>query len=159
MSTLHNKVLFPGSFDPFTKGHADLVERGLQLFDHVVIAIGYNENKAGWIPVEERVKALKALYAGDSRVTVESYFCLTTDFARQCGAAAILRGIRSVKDYEYEMQLADVNRQISGIETVLLFAAPQLSSVSSSVVRELAHFGKDIKSFLPEGLHYSEQKK
>lgn len=158
MSTQPRRVLFPGSFDPFTKGHANLVERGLQLFDHVVIAVGYNEQKQGWIPVQKRVEALKALYAGDSRVTVESYSCLTADFAKQCGATAILRGIRSVKDYEYEAQMADVNKQLTGIETVLLFAAPQLSSISSSVVRELAHFGKDIKPFLPEGLHYTDKK-
>ena len=142
MSTRHNKVIFPGSFDPYTKGHADLVERGLQLFDHIVIGVGYNENKAGWIPVEERVKALKALYACDFRITVESYTCLTTDFARQCGATAILRGIRTLLDFEYEKQLADVNKQLSGIETILLFSDPQYSSVSSSMVRELAHFGK-----------------
>ena len=151
-------VLFPGSFDPFTKGHANLVERGLQLFDHVVIAVGYNEQKQGWIPVQKRVEALKALYAGDSRVTVESYYCLTVDFAKQCGATAILRGIRTATDYEYEMQLADLNKQLSGIETVLLFADSQLSSVSSSIVRELAHFGKDITPFLPEGLYYSNGK-
>ena len=158
MSTQPRRVLFPGSFDPFTKGHANLVVRGLQLFDHVVIAVGYNEQKQGWIPVQKRVEALKTLYAGDSRVTVESYSCLTADFAKQCGATAILRGIRSVKDYEYEAQMADVNKQLTGIETVLLFAAPQLSSISSSVVRELAHFGKDIKPFLPEGLHYTDKK-
>ena len=151
-------LLFPGSFDPFTKGHADIVERGLQLFDSIVIAVGYNENKEGWIPVEERVRALKALYANEPRVTVESYTGLTVDFAKQCGAVAILRGIRSVKDYEYEMQLADMNKQLSGIETLLFFANPQYSSISSSMVRELAHFGKEIRSFLPEGLHYADKK-
>jgi len=144
MSTQPERVLFPGSFDPFTKGHANLVERALQLFGHVIIGIGFNEQKPGWIPVEERVEALRNLYAHD--------------FARQCGATAILRGIRSVKDYEYEMQLADVNRQLTGIDTILLFADPQLSSVSSSVVRELVHFGKDIRPFLPEGLDYTYRK-
>lgn len=160
MSTQHRGglVLFPGSFDPFTKGHADIVKRGLQIFDHVIIGVGFNENKTGWIPIEERVKALKDLYATEPRVTVESYSCLTVDFARQCGASAILRGIRTVSDYEYEMQLADVNRQLAGIETLLLFADPHYSSVSSSMVRELAHFGKDVQSFLPEGLHYSDKK-
>ena len=158
MSTQPERVLFPGSFDPFTKGHANLVERALQLFGYVIIGIGFNEQKPGWIPVEERVEALRNLYAHEPRVTVDSYSGLTVDFARQCGAAAILRGIRSVKDYEYEMQLADVNRQLTGIDTILLFAAPQLSSVSSSVVRELVHFGKDIRPFLPEGLDYTYKK-
>lgn len=160
MNTPSNQrvLLFPGSFDPFTKGHANLVERGLQLSDHVIIAIGFNEQKPGWLPVQERVDALRKLYANEPKVTVESYSGLTVDFAQQCGAKVILRGVRSVKDYEYEMQLADVNRQLSGIETILLFADPQLSAVSSSIVRELAHFGKDIKPFLPEGLHYTDKK-
>lgn len=157
MNTQPKKVIFPGSFDPFTKGHADLVARALQIFDQVVVAIGYNEHKPGWIPVQERVDALKALYAKEPRVTVESYSCLTIDFAKQCGATAILRGIRTVADYEYEMQLADVNKQLSGIETLLLFANPQYSSVSSSMVRELTHFGKDIQPFLPIGLHYDKK--
>ena len=157
MSTQPKKVIFPGSFDPFTKGHADLVARALQIFDQVVVAIGYNEHKPGWIPVQERVDALKALYANEPRVTVESYTGLTVDFAKQCGATAILRGIRTVADYEYEMQLADVNKQLSGIETLLLFANPQYSSVSSSMVRELTHFGKDIQPFLPIGLHYDKK--
>ena len=146
-------LLFPGSFDPFTKGHADLVERALQLFDQVVVAVGYNEHKPGWIPVKERVEALQALYASEPRVTVKSYSCLTADFARQCGAIAILRGVRTTADYEYEMQMADANRQLSGIETLLLFANPKYAFVSSSLVREFAHFGKDIREFLPKGLH------
>ena len=145
------RVLFPGSFDPFTLGHANLVERALALFDEVVIAVGINEQKAGWIPAEERVRALKDLYKDSARVRVESYTGLTTDFAHSIGAKAILRGVRTVKDYEYEMQMADINRQQTGIETVFLFAAPQLAAISSSVVRELAHFGKDIRGFLPKG--------
>ena len=144
-------VLFPGSFDPFTLGHANLVERALGLFDEVVIAVGVNEQKPGWIPADERVRALRDLYKINTRVRVESYTELTVDFARAIGATAILRGLRSVKDYEYELSMADVNRQLSGIETVILFADPELAAISSSVVRELAHFGKDIKPFLPEG--------
>lgn len=142
--------LFPGSFDPFTLGHADIVKRALALFDSIIIAVGYNEHKAGWIPVDERVRTISQLYKDEPRISVESYSCLTVDFAREKGAAAILRGIRSVKDYEYELQIADVNRQLAGIETVLLFADPKLASISSSVVRELAHFGKDISEFLPQ---------
>ena len=144
-------LLFPGSFDPFTAGHADLVERALQLFDEVVIAVGVNEQKAGWIPAEERVRALKGLYKDNTRVRVESYTGLTVDFARSIGAKAILRGVRTMKDFEYEMQMADVNRQLTGIDTVVLFAAPHLAAISSSLVRELAHFGKDIREFLPQG--------
>ena len=144
-------VLFPGSFDPFTLGHCNLVERALKLFDEVIIAVGVNEQKAGWIPADERVRALRALYKEESRVRVESYSGLTTDFAAAIGATAILRGVRSVKDFEYEQQMADINRRLTGIDTVCLFADPQMAAISSSVVRELAHFGKDIKPFLPEG--------
>lgn len=158
MSNDKRIAIFPGSFDPFTIGHANLVERGLQLFDELTIAVGYNESKAGWIPTEERVDALRALYAGNARVHVESYSCLTIDFAKQVGARAILRGVRNVKDYEYELQIADINRQLTGIETVLLPALPQLANISSSVVRELSHFGKDISQFLPQDLKYKHIK-
>lgn len=144
-------ILFPGSFDPFTRGHANLVERALRLFDEVVIAIGINEQKTGWIPVEERVRSLREYYKDQARVRIESYSGLTTDFAHSIGAKAILRGVRSVQDFEYEQQMADVNRQLTGIDTVLLMAEPQLAAVSSSIIRELAHFGKDITTFLPEG--------
>ena len=143
------QVLFPGSFDPFTLGHADIVQRALGLFDEVVVAVGYNEQKKGWMPVEERVEAIRKLYKDEPRVWVESYTGLTVDFAREKGITAIVRGVRTTADFEYEMQLADVNRQLTGIETVLLPASPQLASLSSSVVRELASFGHDVSAFLP----------
>ena len=143
------KVLFPGSFDPFTLGHADIVRRALGLFDEVVVAVGYNEQKKGWMPVEERVEAIRKLYKDEPRVRVESYTGLTVDFAREKGITAIVRGVRTTADFEFEMQLADVNRQLTGIETILFPASPQLASLSSSVVRELAHFGHDVSAFLP----------
>lgn len=142
-------VLFPGSFDPFTLGHADIVKRALALFDEVVIAIGYNEQKNGWKPVEERVASIKKIYADEPRIKVESYTGLTADFAKERGINAIIRGVRTTKDFEYEMQMADVNRQLTGIETILLPASPQFASLSSSLVRELAHFGHDVSTFLP----------
>ena len=143
------KGLFPGSFDPFTLGHADVVKRALGIFDEIVIAVGYNENKTGWMPVEERVNAIRKLYADEPRVIVESYTGLTVDYAKERGITTIIRGVRTTADFEFEMQLADVNRQLTGIETVLLPASPQLASLTSSVVRELAHFGRDISPFLP----------
>ena len=142
-------VLFPGAFDPFTLGHDDIVRRALCVFDEVLIAVGYNEQKAGWMPVEERTRAIERLYADEPRVTVESYTGLTVDFARERGVAAIIRGVRTTADFEYEMQMADVNRQLTGIETILLPASPQFASLSSSVVRELAHFHHDVSRFLP----------
>lgn len=146
---LRRLALFPGSFDPFTKGHADIVTRALALFDEVIVAVGYNEQKPGWKPVEERVEKIRQLYADEPRVKVESYKGLTADFAKEKGVSAIVRGARTVADFEYELQMADVNKQLTGIETVLLPASPQLASLSSSVVRELAHFGQDISAFLP----------
>ncbi len=148
-------VLFPGSFDPFTLGHADLVERALRIFPRVVVAVGYNEHKRGWIPVEERVRALQAFYAHEPKVEIVSYTGLTVDVAKELGVQCILRGVRSTKDYEYELDIADINRRLSGIETIVLFAEPHLSSLSSSVVRELAHFGRDISAWLPQALKYN----
>ena len=148
-------ALFPGSFDPFTRGHADIVRRGLRLFDHIFIAVGVNEQKHGWIPVEERVRALREFYKDEARISVVSYSTLTVDFARELGAQYILRGLRTHKDYEYELQMADVNRQLApDIDTVVLFSDPELTTVSSSIVRELAHFGRNIGEWLPEGLVY-----
>lgn len=142
-------ALFPGSFDPFTLGHADIVGRALKLFDEIVVAVGCNEQKQGWQPVEERVAAIRKLYKDEPRIRVESYTGLTVDFAKAQGAAAIVRGVRTMADFEYEMQMADVNRRLTGIETLLLPASPELASLSSTVVRELARFGRDISPFLP----------
>lgn len=142
-------VIFPGSFDPFTIGHAAIAERALKVFGKVVIAVGYNEHKDGWMPIEQRVESIRRLYAAEPRIEVVSYTGLTTTIAQQVGAKAILRGVRTMQDYEYEQQMAEVNRQLTGIETVLLFADPSMAHVSSSIVRELSHFGQDITPFLP----------
>ena len=146
---MKRKVLFPGSFDPFTLGHADIVKRALKMFDEVVIAVGYNEQKAGWMPIEERVASIRKLYTDEPRIKVESYSGLTADFAQEHGITAIVRGIRTTADFEYELQMADINRQLTGVETILLPASPQFASLSSSIVRELAHFGHDVSAFLP----------
>ena len=148
-------VVFPGSFDPFTLGHANLVERALRIFDRVIIAVGYNVDKQGWIPVDERVRAVQELYLEESRVKVMSYNNLTVDFAKENNVGFILRGVRTMQDYEYERQMADINHTLDGIETVVLFTDNTLSGISSSTVRELHHFGRDIARFLPEGLKYN----
>lgn len=142
-------AIFPGSFDPFTIGHASIVERGLPLFDEIVIGVGVNENKRALYTSDRRVEAISRLYAHEPRVRVEAYDDLTVDFARRCGASFILRGLRSVKDFEYERDIANMNHRLTGIETVLLFTEPHYSSISSSVVRELIAFGKDVRDFLP----------
>ena len=145
-------ALFPGSFDPFTIGHASLVKRGLALADRIIIAVGINEKKQGYFPAKERLEAIRKLYADNSRVEVRSYQTLTTDLARETEADFILRGIRSVIDFEYEKTIADVNRTLTGIETIFLLAEPQYAHISSSAVRELLFFGKEVSAFLPEGM-------
>lgn len=142
--------IFVGSFDPFTIGHKSVVDRVLPLFDRVVIGVGVNERKQYMLTVEERVAAIRQLYAGDERVVVESYSDLTVDFAQRHGAQFVVKGVRNVRDFEYERDQADINRRLTGLETLLIYADPGLDSVSSSVVRELNHFGKDTSMFVPK---------
>lgn len=146
-----NKGLFVGSFDPFTIGHASIVRRALPLFDHIIIGVGVNERKKYMLDAEERVRRIKRLYADNPKIEVKAYSDLTIDFARREQATYIIKGVRSVKDFEYEREQADVNRLLSGVETIFLYAEPQLSSTSSTMVRELQHFGRDISEFLPKG--------
>lgn len=144
------KALYAGSFDPFTVGHQSIVDRALSLFDSVVIAIGDNSAKQALIPVEERRAAIEALYASDPRVEVIIYSGLTADVARTAGCTHLLRGVRSTQDFEYERQLADANRNISGLETVVLYTLPELGFVSSSLVRDLIKHGRQASEFLPK---------
>ena len=146
------RAIFPGTFDPFTVGHYSVVKRALTFMDEVIISIGINESKRTWFPTEKRLDMIRKLYADDPRVKVMAYDGLTIDFAIEQNAQVIIRGIRTVRDFEYEETIADVNRKLSGIETILLFTEPELTSISSSVVRELLSFGKDVSRFLPEGM-------
>lgn len=142
-------AIFPGSFDPFTIGHASIVRRGLEMFDKIVIGVGYNTNKRSFLSPEARVETIQKVYASESRVSVVAYSDLTADLARREGAGFVLRGIRSVKDFEYERDIAGINHRLSGVETVLLFTEPQYADISSTIVRELLAFGKDVSAFLP----------
>lgn len=142
--------IFVGSFDPFTIGHDSVVRRAVKLFDRLVIGVGVNESKRYMLPAEERVEAIRRLYSDDERISVEQYSDLTVDFARRMGAEFIVKGVRSVKDFEFERDQADINRRLTGIETVLLYAEPGMDCISSSVVRELTHFGRDCSMFLPK---------
>ena len=146
---MEKTALFAGTFDPYTIGHHSIVARSLEMFDKIVVAVGRNAGKNNLLDTEERVERIKRLYANEPRVEVASYEGLTTDFAKEQGACCLLRGIRSVKDFEYERDLADLNRTISGIETVLLISEPQYAAISSSAVRELMSYGKDVSKFLP----------
>lgn len=143
--------IFVGSFNPFTVGHDSIVRRALPLFDRLVIGVvGDHVAKPGLVPAQERVAAIAKLYKDEPAIEVKPYYGLAVDFARAENAHFIVKGVRSVKDFEYEREQADINRQLSGIETILLYSEPQLSSVSSSMVRELQHFGVDIEPFLPK---------
>ena len=142
--------IFVGSFNPFTVGHDSIVTRALPLFDRLVIGVvGDQVHKPDMPTAEERIKAISELYEGEPRIEVKPYYGLAVDFAKQEGAHFIIKGVRSVKDFEYEREQADINRMLSGIETILLYSEPQYSSVSSSMVRELEHFGVDTTIFLP----------
>lgn len=146
------RAIFPGTFDPFTTGHASIVRRALMFMDEIIIGIGVNEKKRTLLSTETRMEMIGRFYANEPRVTVAAYSDLTIDFAKRAEAGFIIRGIRSVKDFEYEESIADINRQLAGIETILLFTEPELTNISSSVVRELMSYGKDITRFLPEGM-------
>lgn len=144
-------ALFPGSFDPFTRGHQSIVDRTVAtIADRVIIAIGVNYSKKYSESVEARIEKLNQLYADNPRVEVISYEGLTIDCATAVGADFIVRGIRCVKDFEYERDIAEVNRRLTGIETVFLFTEPELAHISSTIARELKSYNKDITDYLPK---------
>ena len=142
-------AIFPGTFDPFTIGHNALVHRALQFVDELYIAIGINTEKRIMFSLEERMERIATLYKNEPRIHVVSYEGLTTNFAQSIGAQFIVRGVRSTIDFEYERNIADINRMLTGIDTLLLISEPEYAAISSSMVRELAHFGKDISKYLP----------
>lgn len=146
--------LFVGSFDPFTIGHAAIVKRALPLFDRIVIGVGVNEAKRYMFTADERVKAIANLYKAEGKICVTRYDDLTIDLARRERATYIIKGVRSAKDYEYEREQADINLRLGGVDTLLLYSEPQYASVSSSLVRELMHFGRDVSDFLPSELNH-----
>ena len=145
-------ALFPGTFDPFTIGHESLVRRGLTIMDKIIISIGVNESKKSYFSLDKRIEMIRNLYSDNPQVRVESYDTLTVDFAKKVGANYILRGIRSLNDFEYEKSIADMNRTISQIETFVLFTEPSLTHISSTLVRELLNYGHDVSEFIPKGI-------
>lgn len=147
-----SRAVCPGSFDPVTLGHLDVVERVSKLFDHVVVAVGNNPQKNSLFAPVERVAMLREACAGWPGVSVDLFDGLLVDYCRQHDVQAIAKGLRSVSDFENELQMAQMNRQLAGIDTVFVPTAPQWSYVSSSLVREVAVLGGDVMSFLPAGL-------
>lgn len=141
--------IFVGSFDPYTIGHHSIVMRALPLFDKIVIGVGVNERKQYMQSADVRLQNIRDIYRDEPKIEAKTYSDLTIDFAHREKADFIIKGVRSVKDFEYEREQADINRRIGNVETLLLYAEPQYESISSSLVRELIHFGKDVKQFLP----------
>lgn len=150
-------ALFAGSFNPFTIGHKSIADRTLAtLADRLIIGIGYNRDKHDPASLQERMETIRSIYSNDPRVEVRTYSSLTVEFARECGADFMVRGVRSVADFEYERSLADANLDLSGMETVLLLSLPQYSFISSSMVRELKAFGADVSKYLPQNPKHTE---
>lgn len=146
------RAIFPGSFDPFTIGHYDIVMRGLQLFDEIVIGIGRNSTKKETFPIREREMAIQKIFKDEPRVRVMIYDCLTVDFAKQQKSNFILRGIRCVSDFEYERNMAEANKQLGDIETIILYTRPEYAHISSTLVRDLYSYNKDVSAFVPNKL-------
>lgn len=142
-------AMFQGSFDPFTLGHESIVRRALPLFDEIVVAVVSNIAKQPFMSLESRMAFIKQIFAGEPRVRVVASDGLTVDVARQQGVSCLLRGVRMIQDFENEMHMAEINRRLGGIETVLLYTLPEFSHISSSIVRELYRYGQDVSAMLP----------
>ena len=146
-------AIFPGSFDPFTRGHAAIVEQALKIFDRVVVGIGDNIVKSGLLTTDARRRLVEDLYASEPRVDVKVYTGLTGEMARAEGASAIIRGVRNTTDFEYERTMEAANRRLfPGLVTVMLFTPPEVADISSSTVREIIRFGRSADEFMPEGI-------
>ena len=145
------KVLYPGSFDPITYGHMNIIEQACDLFDEIVVAVMYNSQKKTMFSAEEKVKLISELYKDNPKVKVVSSEGATIDLALQCDCKAIIRGLRSLTDFEYEIQMSQINRQLSknSVNTISLFAEKQFENISSSMVKEILRIGKDISLYVP----------
>ena len=150
---MERTAIFPGSFDPFTRGHAALVEEALHLFDRVVIGIGNNTSKQGLLRVENRKRLIDDIYRHNPRVEARIYTGLTGEFAEEVGACAIIRGVRNTTDFEYERTMEATNHRLyRGITTVMLFTPSPVADISSSTVREILSFGRSVAEFMPRGI-------
>ena len=146
-------AVFPGSFDPVTKGHESIVLRALPLFDTIIVAIGNNSTKSYMFPLEQRKQWLRETFAAHKQVTVEEYGGLTVDFCKQKSANYILRGIRNPGDYEFESNIAQMNKMMTpGIETIFMLTLPEHTAISSTIVRDILRHGGDAKQFIPSAI-------
>ena len=144
-------ALFPGSFDPVTKAHVDILRRSIGLFDKVVIGIGLNSTKPAFLDIETRKKMLKAVFADEARVEVDTYEGLTVEYCKKIGASYMIRGIRTVSDFEYEKAIAQMNHAlVPEIESIFIVSKPGYSSISSTIVRDILRNNGDVKQFIPK---------
>ncbi len=143
-------AIFPGSFDPFTNGHYDIVKRSIGLFDEIIISIGNNSNKKRYIPVEQMVAIIQDLFKDEEKLSAQSYKGLTADYAKTVGAQFLLRGLRNTTDFEYENTIAQANRHLNKeLETVFLITSPHLAAISSTIIREIHSYGGNVDEFIP----------
>lgn len=157
MSCKEKIAIFPGSFDPFTKGHESIINRGLGLFDKIIIGVGYNATKSSFFPLEKRIEWIQQLFADEPKIAVASYEGLTIDFAVKQQANYILRGLRTASDFEYERAIAQMNKTLSnGLESVFLLTTPELTPVTSTIVRDIIRHGGDASMFIPDKLNKSD---
>lgn len=147
-------AVFPGSFDPITIGHVDLVERSLQVFDRVIVAIGNNSSKKYHFPLEQRIRFIQEIFKQKDAVSVDTFDALTVDFCKNIDAKFILRGLRTTGDYDFEKTIAQLNKSLApDIETICLISRPELSHISSTIVREIISHGGDIKKFVHKAVY------
>jgi pantetheine-phosphate adenylyltransferase len=150
-------AVFPGSFDPFTKGHENVISRALPLFDMLYIAIGHNSEKKGFFSLEQKIKMIGRLYDGNPKIRLDYYEGLTVDYCRKAGAQYILRGLRTAADFEYERAIAQINRKMNPeVETVFILTIPEYTPLNSSIVREILRYGGDASQFLPDNMIIEE---
>jgi pantetheine-phosphate adenylyltransferase len=146
------RAVCPGSFDPVTNGHVDVITRAAALYDELVVAVLVNPGKAGLFSVEERMELLRDALSDVPNVTVDSFQGLLVDYCRHHGIPVIVKGLRAVGDFEYELQMAQMNRELAGIETLFVPTAPQVGHLSSSLVKQIATFGGDVSRLVPKGV-------
>lgn len=153
------RVVFPGSFDPLTLGHTDIINRALKLFDEIIIAIGNNTSKNYMFSLEQRVQFIEQTYAGEKKIKVDTYEGLTIEYCKKVNSEFILRGLRNPADFEFEKAIAHTNRKLSKIETVFLLTSANTSYISSSIVRDVLRYKGDVTGLVPDVVHQNAHSK